>query len=167
MLQIQDKSTQEIVCQVYNFVDLMGGLNNLSVDTIEKFLITRGVLRPPGELKKTLTEKKDRDAYELANESSYLNKANLNEEMVEQLNQEMREAEQIEAFDFEPDTIDYKKQLLRAFRQVNDPFNIEILGEEANFDYEMNPSDMEKPKKTVEISKWKPTWQWDVFVGWH
>ena len=65
----------------------------------------------------------------------------------------------MESFDFEPETINYKKQLLRAFRQVNDPFNIEILGEEADFDYEMNPSDMEKPKKTVELSKFKPTWQ--------
>lgn len=80
MLQVQDKATQEIVCQIYNFVDLMGGVSNLSVETIEKFLITRGVLRPPGELKKTLTEKKDRDIYELANESSYLNEANLDED---------------------------------------------------------------------------------------
>jgi|TARA_B110000305_G_C19361422_1_gene599661 hypothetical protein len=159
MLQIQDKSTQEIVCQIYNFVDLMGGVSNMTVDTIEKFLITRGVLKPPGELKKTLTDKKDRDAYELANESSYLNKANLNEDHVDELNEEMREAEQIIDFAYHADTINYKKELLKSFRQVNDPFNVEILGEEADFDYEMNPSDMSQPKKTVEISKFKTTWQ--------
>jgi len=87
----------------------MGGVNNLTVDTIEKFLITRGVIRPPGELKKILTDKKERDAYELANESSYLNKANLNEDKVDELNNEMREAEQMEALEFHADTIDYKK----------------------------------------------------------
>lgn len=137
----------------------MGGVNNLTVDTIEKFLITRGVIRPPGELKQILTDKKERDAYELANESSYLNKANLNEDKVDQLNNEMREAEQMEALEFHADTIDYKKQLLRSFRQVNDPFGVEILGEEADFDYEMNPAQMEEPKKKVEISKFKTTWQ--------
>ena len=159
MLQIQDKATTEIVCQIYNFVDLMGGVSSLTVDSIEKFLITRGVIKPPGELKKTLTDKKDRDTYELSNESSYLNRANLNEELVDELNDEMRINEHVEPCEFHADTIDYKLQLLRSFRQVNDPFGIEILGEEAEFDYEMNPSEPEQPKKKVEISKFKTTWQ--------
>ena len=60
--------------------------------------------------------------------------------------------------EFEAETIDYKKNLLDAFRGMVDPFSSEIVGEK--FDYEPNPSDPSNPQKTVEIAKFESSWQW-------
>ena len=71
MMQIEDRSQPgEIVSQVFNFVDVMGGLNNLNLEgksisqfnllfelditlfyldtfvVLEKFLISRGIIKP-------------------------------------------------------------------------------------------------------------------------
>jgi hypothetical protein len=48
---------------------------------------------------------------------------------------------------FEPGTIKYKAEILKAYRSMIDPFNVEIG--EGVFDYEQNPAEPTKPSKTV------------------
>ena len=50
---------------------------------------------------------------------------------------------------FDPNTIKYKSEILSAYREMVDPFGIEIQG---NLDYEQNPSDPSNPQKTVILS---------------
>lgn len=35
MIQVQDRASTDIVCQVFNFVDTLGGLDKLTVDSAE------------------------------------------------------------------------------------------------------------------------------------
>jgi len=77
-----------------------------------------------------------------ANESSYLNKANLNSDTVNDLNRELQETEEQDVVTFNLDKMDYKRELMNGFRKIADPFDIEIVGNnEAEFNYEANPSE--------------------------
>ena len=70
-----------------------------------------------------------------------------------------------EEIELNPDTNPYKESLLNAFRKIEDPFGIEILGQTGGanftdtsqtsgfFDYEQNPAEPTKPQKKVEISQ--------------
>jgi len=44
MMQIVDKQNGNIMCQVFNFVDHMGGMTQ-DVAVVEKFLQVRGILK--------------------------------------------------------------------------------------------------------------------------
>lgn len=47
MMSVEDKSQPgEIVSQVFGFVDVMGGVGNMNLEVLEKFLILRGILTP-------------------------------------------------------------------------------------------------------------------------
>jgi hypothetical protein len=46
MLQVQDKANDELVAQIFNFLDYLGNLNGLTTDIVESFLQTRGILKP-------------------------------------------------------------------------------------------------------------------------
>jgi len=47
MMTIENKNEPgEIVCQVFNFVDMLGGVGNMNVEVLEKFLMSRGVIAP-------------------------------------------------------------------------------------------------------------------------
>jgi hypothetical protein len=50
----------------------------------------------------------------------------------------------------------FKEEILKVYRQMVDPFNIEIIGEK--FDYENNPANPQQPQKNVEISKFENKW---------
>lgn len=64
MMFVEDRADPGIiVSQVFNFVDVMGGLSNLNVDVLEKFLINRGIIKPKENLKDT----KDIETYNLVN----------------------------------------------------------------------------------------------------
>ena len=131
----------------------------LYFDTVlEKFLITRGILAP----KEALKDPKDIEMYNLSNQSSFLNEDKpldpkledsvyFQPDLVQLNNEEMlRNTEKLEAVTFpEPDIVNYKKHLLDAFKDIEDPFNLEIEGV---FDYEQNPSDPSQPQKTATIT---------------
>jgi len=72
-------------------------------------------------------------------------------DLIELNNEEMlRNTEKLEAVTFpEPDIVNYKKHLLDSFKDIEDPFNLEIEG---ILDYEQNPSDPSQPQKTATIT---------------
>ena len=70
MLQIFDRSNGELVTSIFNFIDIIGAQTELTVDGIEKFLMTRGILQPNLKL-----QGKDADTYMFTNQSSWLNRA--------------------------------------------------------------------------------------------
>jgi len=43
---VYDNSSKEIVSQIFNFVDVMGGKSAISLENIEKFFVIRGILEP-------------------------------------------------------------------------------------------------------------------------
>ena len=67
MLQVEDRANNNLITQVFNFIDTIGG--DLTFEVIEKFLFLRGILKPENKLKNT----KEMESYLFANESSYLN----------------------------------------------------------------------------------------------
>ena len=81
---------------------------------------------------------KELESYFLANESSFLNEKNLDEELVGQLNVQLDDDElnNMMLVELDPDTKPYKDAMLNAFRDIEDPFGIEIMGQTggANFD---------------------------------
>lgn len=113
---------------------------------------SRGLL----ELQTKDLSKKDKETYELVNQSSFLNKAD-HEALAESdmaLNQELIEnTQETHLVEFDPATIKYKAELLAAYRGMSDPFAHEITGD--IFDYEQNPSDPSHPQKTVGISPYQ------------
>jgi len=48
---------------------MMGGVNSMNLEVLEKFLITRGILTPTENLK----DPKDIESYNLINQGSFLN----------------------------------------------------------------------------------------------
>mmetsp|Transcript_19425 Transcript_19425/g.29851 ORF Transcript_19425/g.29851 Transcript_19425/m.29851 type:complete len:150 (+) Transcript_19425:251-700(+) len=149
----------------------MGG--QLTVEAIEAFLMSRGVLKPSKTMdfqkhsqSLSAAEKKEQELYYLCNESSFLNPA-LNDlddkvqaindrELAEDMNQ--RKLDHMDGSEYsvqiqqkklqEGLTIgEYKQAFLDTFKAVEDPFGIEFTGE--SFDYEQNPTEPTKPQKTV------------------
>ena len=57
---------------------------------------------------------------------------------------------------YDPNTIKYKDEILKAYRLMIDPFNVEIG--EGPFDYEQNPAEPSKPTKTLTITKYESSW---------
>ena len=133
MLQVEDKKTGDIITQVFNFIDNMHTENPMSVETIESMLQQRGILEPPSKF----ANQKHSEVYEMTNQSSFLNDNQMesfNQE-VDELNQQLVEnTEQKIDIVYDADTINYKNEILDAFRQNIDPYNVEIG--EGEFDYE-------------------------------
>jgi hypothetical protein len=155
IIQIVDRESGEIVSQVFNFIDLIGSLETITVEQVEKFLYARGVLLNPNKLK----DQKEIEQYKIINEGSFLNKERLDfmEGECEVLNQQMFEnSEQKEIIEFDKETINYKEEILKAYRMMHDPFNTEISGA---MEYEQNPAEPSKPTKTVNITPIGPVVQ--------
>ena len=55
-------------------------------------------------------------------------------------------SEQKELSEFDVDTIKYKEEIMKGFRQTVDPYNNEIEGQ---ISYEYNPAEPTKPTKQV------------------
>lgn len=62
-----------------------------------------------------------------------------------------------------------KVAMLDAFRQISDPFGVEISGEtgagvrnleegKLSFDYEANPAEPSRPQKSVKIASYESLW---------
>ena len=135
MMQVQDKQSGEIISQVYNFVDAMGGTSPQDVD---KFCQSRGIIKSDGKL-----SAKEQETLNLVNGSSYLNTAHFNSEVMEENREQMvSNTEELTIVKLDPNTCDYKKHIISIYRNMEDPFGIEIEGV---LDYEQNPSDPSKP----------------------
>ena len=113
----------------------------MTADVVEKFLVLRGILKSDGPIK----DKKEKEVYTLCNESSFLKQEEHEKaaEIIAELNDELKNTENLEEVEFEAETMDYKTNLLKAYRGMIDPFDTEIVGEK--FDYEPNPSDPANP----------------------
>jgi len=69
----------------------------------------------------------------------------------------MENTEKLQVVVFEvPETVNYKQHLLSIFKNIEDPFGTEIVGDV--FDYEQNPSEPSQPTKTVKLSKFMGGW---------
>ena len=161
MLIVQDKATNNVVCQVQNFIDQIGSGSNLTLEEAEKFLMARGVLQPDSDMRfnkfdqsVSAAERKIKETYYLCNSGSSfnpqaapleaaiteLNKTALGEDYERKLMTHLDgSAESIEASNklsgFESNAkFEYKKTILTVYRQVEDPFGTEVVGEQ--FDYE-------------------------------
>lgn len=152
MVQITDKKNGEVVAQIFNFIDQIDDPQNLTANNIEKFLIARGILQ--SDAKK---DSKDSETYRLANQSSFINQKTHDDLdiITEKLNIDLIEnTEQKVHVVYDPNTIKYKDEMLKAYRMMIDPFNVEIG--EGTFDYEQNPAEPTKPTKTITITKYEP-----------
>lgn len=77
-----DKKTNEILTNIFNFVDMAGGAQNITTESLEKFLMMRGILEPSEKF-----TGKDQEVYYLANMSSYLDgEHNIDDAAVEDMN---------------------------------------------------------------------------------
>ena len=118
----------------------------------------------------------------MTNMSSHLNEANLDENLVETLEQEVAKMddnkEEIhipgyngnirdeKAWYFESKNLPYKNLMLEAFRLAQDPFDVEIQGKTGagiddadSFDYAPNPADPENPQKKANVSEYANIWE--------
>ena len=156
MLQVQERASLDIVCQVFNFIDAMGGLEKLTTDSAEQFLAARAIIKSDKEKN---FDAKDKEMYKLCNGSCYMDTENLVylDKETKILAKEMAEdnEERIEIV-YEEDCTRYKDELLKAFRGMCDPYNVEFTGDK--FDYEQNPADPTHPSKTLTISPHEPIW---------
>ena len=139
--------------------------------------MSRGILKPDFDMRinkydtsVTPADRKLQETYYLCNEGSFLNPINDKiDEAIIKLNMtelaEDYENKQLDHLDGTDESIqasnkrsgyegnskfDYKKTILSVFKAIEDPYKIEIVGSE--IDYEQNPSEPTKPQKTVEIS---------------
>jgi len=106
-----------------------------------------------------MTEQKDKIAHNMVNKSSYMNERAFDQEVCDDLAQKMKEnTEELQQVEFNPnkEVVDYKGNLLQMYKEMNDPFNIEFVGE--RFDYEKNPADPTNPQQELEISPFKSSW---------
>lgn len=149
----------------------------------------RGILEPTEKL-----SGKDAEVYYLANMSSYLDEEhNIDDAAVENMNKQLGTlGESITQITFEEKkqtTIDMgrdqsamsrsiaelegksnplKVAMLDAFRQISDPFGVEISGEtgagvrdldgKLSFDYEANPAEPSRPQKEIKIASYESLW---------
>ena len=155
MIQVQDRASTDIVCQVFNFIDVFGGLDKLTVDSAEQFLAARGLIKSD---KEQSFDSKQKETYRLCNDSSFLD-AEMHEKLATETKQlaidmATNNEERIEVT-FEEDITKYNLELIKAFRGMCDPFGTEFTGA---FEYEQNPADPTHPSKTVTISPHEPIW---------
>ena len=62
---VYDQRSKEIVSQVFNFIDTLGGKQAINPESIEKFLTMRGILKPSANgLEAITSNKKDAEVYE-------------------------------------------------------------------------------------------------------
>ena len=45
---VYDKESKEIIAQIFNFIDVLGGKQGVTADAIEKYLMVRGIIEPKG-----------------------------------------------------------------------------------------------------------------------
>lgn len=88
-----------------------------------------------------------------------MNERAFDQDLCDDLNQKMIDnTEELQQVTFNPnkEAVNYKANLLQMYKEMNDPFNIEFVGDK--FDYEKNPADPSNPQKELEVSKFKATW---------
>lgn len=57
---VYDTQSKEIIAQIFNFIDVLGGKQGVTADAIEKYLIVRGIIEPKGsDYATALQTKKD------------------------------------------------------------------------------------------------------------
>ena len=60
VVYIYDNQSKEIIAQIFNFIDVLGGKQSVTADLIEKYLMVRGVIAPKGsDYENVLQTKKD------------------------------------------------------------------------------------------------------------
>ena len=92
--------------------------------------MTRGLLKPDPPIK----DQKDQEAYKIFNESCFLKADQLDGEHVKVLNGIMQEMDKQEVVELEAETVNYKKCLLAIYKDIEDPFGTELIGDEFNYE---------------------------------
>lgn len=93
MIQVLKKDSTEIVMQIFNFVDYCGGAQKIDLNSLKMFLQSKGIL----ESEKL--EGKDQETYYIANMSSYMNEAALDDDAVDKLNEQLAEIDNMQKND--------------------------------------------------------------------
>lgn len=107
---------------------------------VEKFLNIRGVLKPAT----ALSDPKDALSQKLVNSGNFLNENALNQDEADAFAQQMKDnTEELEVVKFDANKMNYKQNLLKCFKEMEDPFEVEFIGDK--FDYEQNPADPSHP----------------------
>ena len=107
---------------------------------VEKFLNIRGVLKPATPI----SEQKDVISQNLVNSGNFMNESALNQEEADAFAQQMKaNTEELEVVKFDANKMNYKQNLLKCFKEMEDPFEVEFIGDK--FDYEQNPADPSHP----------------------
>lgn len=129
ILQVLDKKTDQILAQVFNVIDTIGGKQAISVETIEKFLVSRGIIEPLGtELTQVLRTQKEREQHQFVTEGSHLagEAYQLDEGQLAQITEALVEMDEINEIQLDPATYKYPPGLTQVFREVEDPFESEL-----------------------------------------
>ena len=113
---------------------------------MEKLLKLRGILEPTGPDGKAFDSKKEENDYILSVGSNYLQNG-LNSDEVDKLNQYLEESEKVQEYQIDARTVNYKECLLQSFKQIQDPFKIEL--EDINFD--QNPNDPSQLQMNIKF----------------
>lgn len=101
MIQVEEKDSTEIITQIFNFVDYCGGAQKINIESLRNLLQSRGIPVDVdgGNYKKIESEKlddKDKESNYIANMSSYMNDAALDDEAVDKLNEQLREIDDVQ-----------------------------------------------------------------------
>ena len=124
-----ENSSKEIISQIFNFIDTMGGKDQINPDEVERFLQVRGILEPTnGDYKQVLKYKKDEETHnyvtklaECAGEAF-----ELDTNLLDQKNQRIEEQDADVVIELDPNTFKYASGLIDVYRGIEDPFSNEL-----------------------------------------
>ena len=121
--------TKELVAQIFNFIDTLGGKEGVNADEIERFLQVRAVLEPKGsDYKQVLKYKKDEEAHSFVTKiAACAGEAfALDYELLDLQNARVEEMDANELIELDPATFKYEAGLIEVYRQCEDPFSNEL-----------------------------------------
>jgi len=140
----KSSSEDEMLCQIFNFVDVIGGKQGITSQNIEKVLKIRGLIEPSNaneakELDSALVEglqaattansvfsKKDLESYKFTTKGSHHYAESLDTNQLDNMNQVMEELDALDQIELDQNAFKFTDHLIGVFRDVADPFGREI-----------------------------------------
>lgn len=156
---ITDTKTGQIVSQLFNFVDLLGGKQGITAESklgicsinlgIERLLALRGVLQPGEELIREIQKtQKLREQHLYLIQSSHLSgdAFQLDAAELKATSDFVKEMDTIDILQLDP-TFKYADGITRLIRDVEDPFEREIK----DLRFQQNPAEPNKLIKALDL----------------
>ena len=129
VLCVYDSQSKEIVAQVFNFIDVLGGKQQINPDSLERFLAVRGIIQPKQSDVELLQQgKKEAETYNFYTKMAVCagEAYALNDQELAEANEKVEEMDRVEVIELDQATFKYEKGLVDVFRAVEDPFGNEF-----------------------------------------